>query len=125
MRVLEAGPGLGGKEKHYVSSMTLLFQLLQDEDVSAPFGSFMEAVPHWGFIVIHSVLIVVGYALARRTRLNGFLLFVLAELSYITYHAGLTHFLFAHIVAEVLDVLALVSIAIGMRRMGLGGVPRL
>jgi hypothetical protein len=106
--------------------MNLLF-LLQDEDVSAPFGSFMEALPHWGFIIIHSVLILVGLWLARRTRLNGFLLFVLAELSYITYHAGLTHFLFAHIIAEVCDVLALVTVALGLRRMGLGslGVPRI
>jgi len=39
---------------------------------------------------------------------------VLAELSYIIYHAGLTHFLFAHIVAEVCDALALVTIALGL-----------
>lgn len=39
---------------------------------------------------------------------------MLAELSYITYHAGLTHFLFAHTVAEVLDALALVTIAVGL-----------
>jgi hypothetical protein len=49
------------------------------------------------------------------TAANGFLLFVLAELSYITYHAGLTHFLFAHIIAEVCDILALVTIALGLR----------
>jgi len=47
--------------------------------------------------------------------LNGFLLFLLAELSYITYHAGLTHFLFAHIIAEVCDASALVTIALGLR----------
>ena len=41
------------------------------------------------------------------------MLFGLAELSYITYHAGVTQFLFAHIVAEVLDALALVTIALG------------
>ena len=35
---------------------------------------------------------------------------------YITYHAGVTHFLFAHIVAEVLDALALVTIALGFRQ---------
>jgi len=44
-----------------------------------------------------------------------FLLFVLAELSYITYHAGLTHFLFADIIAEVCDASALVTIALGLR----------
>ncbi|HTI05738.1 MAG TPA: hypothetical protein VL549_10495 [Gemmatimonadales bacterium] len=94
--------------------MLFLAVLLQDEDVTAPFGSFMQAMPHWAFIIIHSVLIVVGFWLARRTKLNGFLLFVLAELSYITYHLGLTHFLFAHIIAEVCDVLALVTIGIGL-----------
>jgi hypothetical protein len=36
--------------------------------------------------------------------------------SYITYHAGLTHFLFAHIVAEVCDALALVTIALGLSK---------
>jgi len=40
----------------------------------------------------------------------------LAELSYITYHAHQTHFLFAHIIAEVCDVLALVRIALGLSR---------
>jgi hypothetical protein len=87
-------------------------------DDAAPFGSFMEAMPHSAFIVIHSVLIMVGYWLSRKTKNNGFLLFVLAELSYITYHAGLTHFLFAHIIAEVLDVLALVTIALGFSKRG-------
>jgi hypothetical protein len=48
--------------------------------------------------------------------LAGFLLFVLAELSYITYHLGMTHFLFAHIIAEVCDVLAVVTIALGFTK---------
>jgi hypothetical protein len=86
------------------------------DDAVAPFGSFMEAMPHWAFIIIHSALVLVGFWLARKTRLNGFLLFVLAELSYITYHAGLTHFLFAHIIAEVCDALALVTIALGLSK---------
>ncbi len=38
------------------------------------------------------------------------------ELSYITYHAGLTHFLFAHIIAKVCDALALVTIALGLSK---------
>lgn len=98
--------------------------LLQDEDVAAPLGSFMDAMPHWAFIIIHSVLVAVGFWLSRKTKNNGFLLFVLAELSYITYHAGLTHFLFAHIIAEVLDVLALVTIALGFaKRAGGGAAP--
>src|SRR6267154_2585284 len=98
------------------SRMFFLTLLLQDEDVALPFGSFMEAMPHWAFIIIHSILVLVGFWLARKTKLNGFLLFVLAELSYVTYHAGLTHFLFAHIIAEVCDALALVTIALGLSR---------
>lgn len=93
-----------------------------DEDIAVPFGSFMDAVPHWAFIVIHSALIVVAYLLSRRTKNNGFLLFVLAELSYITYHAGLTHFLLAHLIAEVLDVLALVAIAVGFGKRVVTGI---
>jgi len=93
-----------------------------DEDIAVAFGSFMEAMPHWAFIIIHSTLIVVGYWLSRKTKNNGFLLFVVAELSYITYHTGLTHFLFAHIIAEVLDILALVTIAFGFSKRIVGGV---
>ena len=94
--------------------MLFLAVLLQDEDFAEPFGSFMQAMPHWAFIIIHSALVLVGFWLARKTKLNGFMLFVLAELSYITYHAGLTHFLFAHIIAEVCDALALVTVALGL-----------
>lgn len=101
--------------------MLFLAALLQDEDI-APFGAFMDAMPHWAFIIIHSALIVVGYRLSRKTKNNGFLLFILAELSYITYHAGLTHFLLAHIVAEVLDVLALVTIALGFSKRVVTGI---
>ena len=86
------------------------------DDVAPPLGSFMEAMPHWAFIIIHSILVLLGSFLARKTKNNGFFLFVLAELSYITYHAGLTHFLFAHIIAEVCDASALVVISLGFSR---------
>lgn len=49
-------------------------------------------------------------------------MFVLAELSYITYHAGLTHFPFAHLIAEVLDVLALAAIAVGFGKRVVPGI---
>ena len=91
------------------------------DDAPIPFGSFMDAMPHWAFIIIHTVLIGVGFWLSRKTRLSGFLLFVLAELSYITYHLGMTHFLFAHLIAEVCDALALVTIAIGLGRKVVAG----
>jgi len=100
-----------------------LLQAIDDSDAAAPFGTFVTAVPHWGFIVIHSTLILVAVWLSRRVRAtgnasaaNGFLLFVVAELSYITYHAHLTHFLFAHTVSEVLDILTLVVIGTSLRR---------
>ena len=104
--------------------MLPLRYLLQDEDeVAAPFGAFMQALPHWGFIVIHSTLILLAVWLSRRAKREGYhmvasgiLLFVLAELSYITYHAGLTHFLFAHTVAEVLDAAAFLTVALGLAR---------
>ena len=98
--------------------------LLQSDD-EAParldFGAFMQLVPHWGFIIIHSTLITLGIVLSRRARragfalaANGFLIFCLAELSYITYHLGYTHFLFAHTIAEVLDAVAFLTIAMGL-----------
>ena len=104
----------------------LLWSLLQaadESDTAPPFGTFMEAVPHWGFIIIHSTLILVAVWLSRRVRAgghrqaaNGFMLFILAELSYITYHAHLTHFLFAHTLSEVLDILTLVVIGLSVSR---------
>lgn len=100
-----------------------LLQAVDDSDVAEPLGSFMAAVPHWGFIVIHSTLILAALWLSRRVRAggnapaaNGFMLFVLAELSYITYHAHLTHFLFAHTLSEVLDILTLVVIGLSLGR---------
>ena len=96
--------------------MLSLLRFLQDEDaLAAPFGTFAQAIPHWGFIIIHSTLIIVAFWLSRKTKANGFLVFILAELSYISYHAHLTHFLFAHTIAEVLDILALIMLAMELR----------
>jgi len=39
-----------------------------------------------------------------------------AMLSYISYRSGLTHFLFAHIIVEVCDALALVTVALGLSK---------
>src|SRR5258708_7696978 len=108
----------------FMIALTLsLLQAVDDADAAEPFGTFMAAVPHWGFIIIHSTLILVTLWLSRRVRTsgnaqaaNGFLVFVLAELSYITYHAHLTHFLFAHTVSEVLDIVTLVVIGLSLRR---------
>jgi hypothetical protein len=102
--------------------LTLLLALQDDEaPTRLDFGDFMQLVPHWGFVLIHSTLILLAFFLSRKARVagygtasSGFLLFILAELSYITYHIGLTHFLFAHTIAEVLDALAFVMVAVGL-----------
>ena len=103
--------------------LALLLALQDDEAPATVFGDFMQLVPHWAFIIIHSTLIILGITLSRRARgagygtaANGFLLFCLAELSYITYHLGFTHFLFAHTIAEVLDALALLTIGVGLAK---------
>lgn len=96
--------------------MPLFLLLLQDDDLPAPIGSFMDAVPHAAFIVIHSVLSLVAIGLWRRTKNPGFLLFVVAEVCYITYHAHVTHFLFAHLIAEVCVILSLITVGLGLLR---------
>lgn len=105
--------------------MLALLLALQDDDAPTrlDFGAFMQLVPHWAFIIIHSTLILLGFFMSRRakaagygTAATGFLLFCLAELSYITYHLGFTHFLFAHTIAEVLDALAILTIGVAVAR---------
>jgi hypothetical protein len=103
--------------------LAFLLALPQDDAAPVPFGQFMEAVPHWAFIIIHSTLILMAFVLSRRVRnagygtaSTGFLLFCLAELSYITYHLHVTHFLLAHTLAEVLDALAFLTIGLGLAK---------
>jgi len=118
------GPRLSFPYEVFMLALALAFlQAVDDSDAAPPFGTFMAAVPHWGFIIIHSTLILVTLWLSRRVRsrgnaqaANGFLLFVLAELSYITYHAHLTHFLFAHTLSEVLDIATLAVIGLSLAR---------
>jgi len=43
----------------------------------------------------------------------GFVLFAVAELIYMTYHLDWTVFLFAHTLAEVLDLVAFVLVFVG------------
>jgi len=70
----------------------------------------------WGFfLVVHIALFVVGAYFALRAYENGqslfgtgFVLFALAEISYMTYHVNITNFLFAHTISEVLDGVAFV-----------------
>ena len=78
-----------------------------------PFGDFINFVPPIGFLAIHVALFAAGAFFAWRSfdaaqpLLGwGFSLFALAEVSYMTYHLDWTTFLFAHTIAEVLNVVA-------------------
>jgi len=78
-----------------------------------PFGDFVNQIPPIGFLAIHVALFAVGSFFAWRSFGAGastlgaaFALFAVAELVYMTYHLDWTTFLFAHTIAEVLDVVA-------------------
>jgi len=78
-----------------------------------PFGDFVNQIPPLGFLAIHVALFAIGSFFAWRsfgagasTLAGGFSLFALAELVYMTYHLDWTTFLFAHTIAEVLNVVA-------------------
>ena len=70
----------------------------------------------WGFfLAVHIALFVAGAYFALRAYERGqslfgtgFVLFALAEISYMTYHVNITNFLSAHTISEVLDGVAFV-----------------
>jgi hypothetical protein len=85
-----------------------------------PIGSFLNAFPPAFFLVVHLAAFVIGAWFASRAfsanaRLLGwgFLLFAVAEVMYMTYHLDLTVFLFAHTIAEVLDLGAFILVFVG------------
>jgi hypothetical protein len=89
-----------------------------------PFGDFVNQIRAPGFLAIHLTLFLIGAFFAWRSFGTGaallgygFSLFALAEISYMTYHLDWTVFLFAHTVAEVLDLFAfiLIFVSIGYR----------
>ena len=78
-----------------------------------PFGDFVNQIPPIGFLAIHVALFAIGAFFAWRSYGAGattlgaaFSLFAAAELIYMTYHLDWTTFLFAHTIAEVLNVVA-------------------
>ena len=78
-----------------------------------PIGDFANNIPPVGFLAIHIVLFIIGAYCAWRSFGAGqgalgwaFSLYALAEIVYMTYHLDWTVFLFAHTIAEVLDVVA-------------------
>ena len=85
-----------------------------------PFGSFINAFPPALFLLVHLVGFLAGAFFAYRA-LNadaqllgwGFALYAVAEIVYMTYHLDWTVFLFAHTIAEVLDLVAFALIFAG------------
>jgi hypothetical protein len=82
-----------------------------------PIGDFAGQIPPIVFLAIHAVLFLIGAFFASRAFGTGqsglawaFVLFALAEISYMTYHLDWTTFLFAHTISEVLDGLAFILV---------------
>jgi hypothetical protein len=97
-----------------------------------PYGSWVNDLPTGFFLAVHIAAFALGAGFAwlaykRDLVLLGaaFSLFAAAELVYMTYHLDWTVFLFAHTIAEVLDLAAFVLVFAGavysvVRRPALG-----
>jgi hypothetical protein len=93
-----------------------------------PFGDFVNQIPAPVFLAIHLLAFLVGAYFAWRSFGAGattlgaaFSLFALAEISYMTYHLDWTNFLFAHLISEVLDLLAFVLVFVAATQRALIG----
>jgi len=82
-----------------------------------PWGSWINDLPTEFFMVVHIAAFSLGAGfawLAFKRDLNvlgaAFSLFAAAEVVYMTYHLDWTVFLFAHTIAEVLDLVAFVLV---------------
>ena len=82
-----------------------------------PYGAWVNELPTAFFMVVHVAAFALGAGfawLAYKRELNvlgtGFVFYGLAELTYMTYHLDWTVFLFAHTIAEVLDLAAFVLV---------------
>ena len=85
-----------------------------------PYGSWVNQLPTGFFLTVHIAAFVVGagfaWAAIRRDApllAGAFSLFAAAELVYMTYHLDWTVFLFAHTIAEVLDLVAFILVFAG------------
>jgi len=97
-----------------------------------PYGDWINEFPTGFFLVVHIAAFAIGASFAwlafkRELTLLGsaFSLFAAAELIYMTYHLDWTVFLFAHTIAEVLDLAAFVLVFVAavyaaVRRPALG-----
>jgi hypothetical protein len=82
-----------------------------------PYGDWINDFPTGFFLVVHIAAFAIGAGFAwlafkRELSLLGvaFSLFAAAEAVYMTYHLDWTVFLFAHTIAEVLDLTAFVLV---------------
>jgi hypothetical protein len=82
-----------------------------------PYGSWINDLPTGFFLVVHITAFTLGAGFAwlayKRDLVLlsiAFSLFAAAELVYLTYHLDWTVFLFAHTIAEVLDLAAFVLV---------------
>jgi hypothetical protein len=89
----------------------------KDKEEHMPWGSWINDLPTAFFLVVHVAAFAIGAGFAwlafkRELALLGsaFSLFAAAELVYMTYHLDWTVFLFAHTIAEVLDLTAFVLV---------------
>ncbi len=78
-----------------------------------PLGAFINNIPPFVFLLVHLVAFAAGAFFAYRafsagadTLGWGFSLYAVAEIVYMTYHLDWTVFLFAHTIAEVLNLIA-------------------
>ncbi len=85
-----------------------------------PYGDWVNELPTAFFLVVHIAAFAVGAGFAwvafkRELSVlgSGFALYAVAELVYMTYHLDWTVFLFAHTIAEVLDLVAFVLVFAG------------
>jgi hypothetical protein len=88
-----------------------------------PCCDFINEIPWYVFLGIHIALFLFGAYFASRSFGAGargfgwgFTLFALGEISYMTYHVNITTFLFAHTIAEVLILLAFLTIFVAAAR---------
>jgi hypothetical protein len=100
-----------------------------------PYGGWINDLPTGFFLAVHVAAFAIGAGFAwlafkRELPLLGwaFSLFAAAEVAYMTYHLDWTVFLFAHTIAEVLDLAAFVLVFAGavyavVRRPALGSTP--
>lgn len=86
-------------------------------------GTFINVLPPVFFLVVHLVGFLIGAYFARRSFSAdaryvgwGFTLYAIAEVVYMTYHLDWTVFLFAHTIAEVLDLVAFILIFLAIAK---------